>query len=83
MPVYEYKCTKGHRYEKTEGFSAPSRQKCIRCGARAQRQISMPAVIFKGPGFYSTDNRKGWTPEDSTNGSSSSSDTKAEAATAD
>jgi len=23
----------------------------------ARRQISLPAVIFKGPGFYSTDNR--------------------------
>ena len=59
MPVYDYKCTKGHLYEKTEGFDAPSRQKCVKCGSAAQRQISMPAVIFKGSGFYSTDNRKG------------------------
>ena len=57
MPVYEYRCTKGHTYEKTEGFSAPPTQKCTQCGARARRQISMPAVIFKGSGFYSTDNR--------------------------
>lgn len=57
MPVYEYLCTRGHSYEKTEGFSAPSTQKCTQCGARARRQISMPAVIFKGSGFYSTDNR--------------------------
>lgn len=87
MPVYEYKCTKGHVYEKTEGFSAPARQKCMRCGATARRQISMPAVIFKGSGFYSTDNRKGWTPsESSSNGSGSSeskSETKKEAAAAD
>ena len=59
MPVYEYECTKGHSYEKTEGFDAPTRQKCVKCGSSAQRQISMPAVIFKGSGFYSTDNRKG------------------------
>jgi putative FmdB family regulatory protein len=57
LPVYEYRCSKGHTYEKTEGFSAPSTQKCIRCSARAKRQISMPSVIFKGSGFYSTDNR--------------------------
>jgi putative FmdB family regulatory protein len=57
LPVYEYRCSKGHSYEKTEGFSAPSTQKCTVCGARARRQISMPAVIFKGSGFYSTDNR--------------------------
>jgi putative FmdB family regulatory protein len=57
LPVYEYRCTKDHVYEKTESFSAPSVQKCTVCGARARRQISMPAVIFKGSGFYSTDNR--------------------------
>ena len=57
MPVYEYRCTKGHTYEKTEGFSAPVTQKCTQCSARARRQISMPAVIFKGSGFYSTDTR--------------------------
>ncbi len=69
MPVYEYRCTKGHTYEKTEGFSAPVTQKCMRCSARAKRQISMPAVIFKGSGFYSTDNRGSGPPS---NGSSSS-----------
>lgn len=58
LPVYEYRCTSGHRYEKTEGFDAPSRQQCRDCRAEARRQISLPAVIFKGSGFYSTDNRK-------------------------
>jgi putative FmdB family regulatory protein len=57
LPVYEYRCSKGHEYEKTESFSAPSEQKCMNCGARARRLISRPAVIFKGSGFYSTDNR--------------------------
>ncbi len=69
MPVYEYLCTKGHAYEKTEGFSAPATQKCTQCTARARRQISMPAVIFKGSGFYSTDNRGSGPPN---NGGSSS-----------
>ena len=59
MPIYDYKCSKGHVYEKTEGFDAPTRQKCVKCRSVARRQISMPAVIFKGSGFYSTDNRKG------------------------
>ncbi len=58
MPVYEYRCGTGHRYEKTEGFDAPVAQSCLTCGAPARRQISLPAVIFKGSGFYSTDNRK-------------------------
>ena len=57
MPVYEYRCGSGHHYDKTEGFDAPREQPCAVCGTIARRQISLPAVIFKGPGFYSTDNR--------------------------
>ena len=80
MPVYEYRCSKGHEYEKTEGFSAPTEQKCMYCRARARRQISRPAVIFKGSGFYSTDNKRSSaaldnapsTPSDSGNGHSPS-----------
>lgn len=75
MPVYEYRCSKGHEYEKTEGFSAPTEQKCIQCNARARRQISRPTVIFKGSGFYSTDNRgsKGRTDSSAPSESSDSS----------
>jgi len=58
LPVYEYACKGGHRYEKTEGFDAPTRQPCPTCGSKASRMISLPAVIFKGSGFYHTDNRK-------------------------
>ena len=58
MPVYEYRCRDGHHYERTEGFQAPTEHECLRCGKPAQRQLSVPAVIFKGAGFYSTDNRK-------------------------
>ena len=77
MPVYEYLCTKGHNYEKTEGFSAPVTQKCTQCGARARRQISMPAVIFKGSGFYSTDNRGSAPPSNGASPSTSSDNGKA------
>jgi putative FmdB family regulatory protein len=58
VPVYEYRCQDGHTYEKTEGFDAPREQACLVCGQLARRQISLPAVIFRGSGFYSTDNRK-------------------------
>ncbi len=70
LPIYEYLCSKGHHYEQAEGFDAPAEQACPTCGSQSRRRISLPAVIFKGPGFYSTDNRKGYA---SGNGASSSS----------
>lgn len=56
MPLYEYKCAKcGKRFEKIENVSAPERQKCPKCGGRADRQIAAPAIQFKGSGWYVTD----------------------------
>ena len=92
MPIYEYRCSKGHQYERAEGFDAPSEHRCPSCSGRSRRQISLPAVIFKGAGFYSTDNRKssfggngGSGPVSSGEAPSldSSSESKAEAKTTD
>ena len=93
MPIYEYQCDNGHQYERAESFGAPSEQTCERCGGPSRRLISLPAVIFKVPGFYSPDNRKsssvsdegGSGPASSGDGASSDGDSesKAEAATAD
>ena len=58
MPIYEYRCSQGHQYERWEGFDAPVEQECPNCGRTARRLFSPPAIIFKGPGFYSTDHRK-------------------------
>ena len=60
MPTYAYRCTScGHDYEKQEGFDAPAKQDCPRCGAQARRVIFPPPIVFKGKGFYVTDSRKG------------------------
>lgn len=56
MPLYEYKCVKcGHRFEKIESLSAPTTRKCLKCGKKAERQLSSPAIQFKGSGWYVTD----------------------------
>ena len=59
MPTYVYQCSKcSNNYEKKEGFDAPPRQKCPKCGGKAQRVILAPPIVFKGSGFYKTDSRK-------------------------
>ncbi len=47
-----------HSYEKLEGWDAKPRQRCPRCSAMAQRIPAAPAIVFKGSGWYSTDNRR-------------------------
>lgn len=60
MPLYDYKCTAcDHHYETREGFDAPSRQPCPKCGGEAKRLLHPPPIVFKGGGFYITDSRKG------------------------
>lgn len=74
LPTYGYRCSKGHEYERAEGFDAPTEQTCPTCGSDSRRQISLPAVVFKGRGFYSTDNRKGAAGDNGASRSSGSGD---------
>jgi putative FmdB family regulatory protein len=58
MPTYEYRCEKGHEFEVFQRISEPPVEKCIHCGARAERLLSAGAgLLFKGSGFYITDYR--------------------------
>lgn len=60
MPVYQYRCLNClHEYERREGFDASSTQQCPVCGGTARRVLHAPPIIFKGSGFYVTDNRPG------------------------
>jgi putative FmdB family regulatory protein len=60
VPLYDYKCTScGNQYEMREGFDAPARQPCPKCGQEAKRVLHPPPIVFKGSGFYITDSRKG------------------------
>ncbi|MCH6554197.1 MAG: zinc ribbon domain-containing protein [Acidobacteria bacterium] len=56
MPLYEYKCTScGKRFELIQKFSDPPQTACPSCGQTAERQLSAPAIQFKGSGWYITD----------------------------
>jgi putative FmdB family regulatory protein len=60
MPIYEYRCPKGHTFERFQSMTAPSPEKCDVCGASPVEIVLYPvAVHYKGSGFYSTDYGKG------------------------
>ena len=79
MPIYEYRCEKGHTFEVLQRMSDDPIEKCEVCGAPVQRVFHPVAVHFKGSGFYNTDYGKqkragggGGSDGDSNSGSSSS-----------
>lgn len=58
MPLYEYKCTEcGLRFERRQHFSEAPIKICPECGGDVIRLIQPAGIIFKGSGFYVTDNR--------------------------
>lgn len=58
MPIYEYRCTKGHTFETFQSMSDDSLTTCEVCEAPVERVLSAPAIHFKGSGFYTTDYAK-------------------------
>jgi putative FmdB family regulatory protein len=55
MPIYEYKCNKGHVFDVMQRMSEDPLKSCQVCGGAAKRVLHAPAVHFKGSGFYNTD----------------------------
>ena len=45
MPIYEYQCAKGHRFETIQKVSERPVTKCTLCPAKAQRAISQPTLL--------------------------------------
>lgn len=77
MPIYDYLCTDGHRFDRLQSFSDDALTVCEVCGKPVRRVLHAPAVHFKGKGFYSTDYGRGGKAgggDKSESGSSSSSD---------
>lgn len=58
MPTYEYRCPKGHEFERFQRMSDDPVADCPTCGKEAERLLSAGAgFLFKGDGFYITDYR--------------------------
>ena len=84
MPTYEYRCPKGHVFEKFfPSMNHRRRLNCPECGQPAERLISGGAGLhFKGSGFYATDYpRAGSQAPEAETKSDTKSDTKSESKT--
>jgi putative FmdB family regulatory protein len=58
MPTYEYACRQcGHRVEVVQSLSDEPLKTCGVCGGELRKVFHPAGVLFKGSGFYSTDNR--------------------------
>jgi putative FmdB family regulatory protein len=74
MPVYTYRREDGSTFEISQKFLDDPLTVCPTTGQNVARVIQAPGIIFKGSGFYVTDNRG--------NGSSSASNGTASKETA-
>ena len=64
MPTYEYECKDcGYKFEKFQQMVDKPLKQCPKCNGAVKRLIGRGAgIIFKGPGFYATDYKKGTPP---------------------
>jgi len=58
MPIYVYQCDScGVTFERQQSFSDASMTHCPECNGHVHRVIQPVGIVFKGSGFYVTDNR--------------------------
>lgn len=59
MPTYEYACNRCHnRFDVRQGFEHEPSATCPKCQGAARRVFHPVPIVFKGSGFYCTDNGK-------------------------
>ena len=57
MPTYVYACKScAHRFKQYQSFTEDSLRTCPECAQDTLRKVfDSVGIVFKGPGFYSTD----------------------------
>ena len=89
MPIYEYRCERGHTFEVMQRMTDDALTVCDEHGTPVQRVFHPVAVHFKGSGFYNTDYGKkksgaaGASSEGSSDDSSSKSDSSSSSESSD
>jgi putative FmdB family regulatory protein len=79
VPTYSYACTEcDNRFDAVQAFTDDALTACPKCNGRLRKLFGKVGVVFKGSGFYRTDNResaKSASNGSASNGESSSSST--------
>jgi putative FmdB family regulatory protein len=83
MPIYEYRCTKGHTFEVLQSMNDDPLTECEVCGRPVERVLHSPAVHFKGSGFYNTDYGTKKRQREKSASDSSSSDSSSDSSSSD
>lgn len=87
MPTYTYKCNKcGYRFDQFQHFADDPLEICPNCQELALRKVYQPVgIVFKGKGFYATDNRSpsGMTSQKADSGDNGSSSESAKSGSGD
>ncbi|HEX5414981.1 MAG TPA: FmdB family zinc ribbon protein [Chloroflexota bacterium] len=77
MPLYEYECRDcKNRFEVRQRMTEEPISVCPTCGGPCRRVIHPVGIVFKGGGFYITDNRKGEESSTSSNSSEKKTENK-------
>ncbi len=84
MPTYQYRCTDcDDLLEVVQSFTDDALTVCPTCDGSLRKVFNAVGVVFKGSGFYATDNRKGKKPSGSAPAASGSKDAAAPASKPD
>jgi putative FmdB family regulatory protein len=83
MPLYEYECDAcGRRFEVILKSSDTTVEACTHCGkGPVHRQLSSPAIQFKGTGWYVTDYAQKGKSDSATNSSAKTDAAKSDTST--
>src|SRR5437773_11619839 len=78
MPVYGYRCSRGHHFEVQQRTTEAPLSLCPECRAPVTRVFYPVGIIFKGGGFYKTDSRSASSDGSPTPPETSKTETKTE-----
>ncbi len=80
MARYDYRCPEcGNQFEVEHPMSEHPLVTCPTCGAQANQVFGASSIVFKGSGFYNTDQRGKSGATSATSATSSSSDSSSSA----